>query len=194
MCAMIFKQEARASIEEKRSRFIGIGVPCCSLQEFQTTFDALKTEFATATHIAYAYRIREGDTLRIRANDAAEPSGTAGKPILNHLGGHDMINSVIFVARYFGGTKLGAGGLARAYGACAGATVRAAILIPFVIHKQLVIRIPYDQQNHTEKQLAELGAEILERTYTDCITLKLLIASEHEPSVERLNLITEAST
>ena len=188
MGEMIFKQSSRATIEEKRSRFIGVGMPCSSLTQFSAALSALAEEFPTATHITYAYRIREGDTLRMRAYDANEPSGTAGRPILNHLTGHELMNSVIFVVRYFGGIKLGAGGLARSYGACAGATIQAGEIIPLVIRQEVTIQLPYDQQNNVENLLAQIDAQILERTYTDRITMRLAVPCTQLARLAHLNL------
>ena len=189
MTEMIFKNIVRATTEEKRSRFIGIGLPCHTLAEFSTVFAELKAEFADATHIAYAYRIREGETLRVRAHDANEPSGTAGKPILNHLNGHDLMSSAILVVRYFGGIKLGAGGLSRAYGACAGAIIQAATLVPLIIRDELILLIAYDQQSIIERLLTELNADILERTYTDVITFRLALPREAMPRLAHLNVV-----
>ena len=188
---MIFQGTVRSSIEERRSRFIGVGIACHTLEAFQAVWAALKTEFADATHITYAYRIRENGALRIRAHDAAEPSGTAGRPILNHINGHDLMNSAILVVRYFGGIKLGAGGLARAYGEAARATIQAATLIPFILREEVTFSIAYDQQNQIERLLGELGAEILARTFSDRISYKITLPCGELHRIAHLRICPE---
>jgi uncharacterized YigZ family protein len=168
-----FKQPAQIELEEKKSRFIGIGLPCATLAAFEELYEQQKERFADATHITYAYRIRENGELRIRFNDAGEPSGTAGKPILAHLSGHQLINCVIFVIRYFGGIKLGAGGLVRAYSAAAGKVVEAASLVPFIEWETLFISFPYDRQQQVDYILAKTQIEIEERHYSEKVTYKI---------------------
>lgn len=134
---------------ERNSRFIAIGLPCQTVKEFRAYLSQLRDEHPHATHIAYAYKIRDQEDLRIKFSDDGEPSGTAGKPILNHLEGSDLINAAIFVIRYFGGIKLGAGGLVRAYGHAARECLSQAILEPHVEYKTLELSLAYKD----EKQL-----------------------------------------
>ena len=86
----------------------------------------LHDEHPNASHIAYAYRIKTDHGLIYRFHDAGEPTGTAGKPIFQHIEGKELINLLIAVIRYFGGVKLGAGGLTRAYGNTAKQVIEAA--------------------------------------------------------------------
>jgi uncharacterized YigZ family protein len=98
----------------KKSRFIGHISPCSSEQDALLFIRQLYQQHPNASHIVYAYRVQSPDGLICRFNDAGEPSGTAGKPIFQHLEGKQLINLVVAVIRYFGGVKLGAGGLTRA--------------------------------------------------------------------------------
>ena len=99
--------------EEKKSKFHGYMLKCTSEQEIKSTLDALKKEHKKATHICYAYRLKS--PFAEKAVDDGEPSGTAGRPILNVLQKRNLQDVCVFIVRYFGGIKLGAGGLVRAY-------------------------------------------------------------------------------
>lgn len=105
-------------LEIKKSKFYGYLFEVKSQEEVLSIFDNLKKEHKKATHICYAYKIVDGQEL-VKFNDDGEPGGTAGRPILNVIEKKNLKNVVIFVVRYFGGIKLGAGGLVRAYSKCA---------------------------------------------------------------------------
>lgn len=107
--------EKRVSLKILRSEFIGISFPVESENHFQETLEYLTKEMYDATHHCWAFRLREEDEVRDRSADAGEPSGTAGRPILQALEGADLVDSAVVVVRYYGGIKLGTGGLARAY-------------------------------------------------------------------------------
>ncbi len=98
---------------EKKSKFLGYLLPCEKLEEIEQALAALKQEHKKATHICYAYSLKA--PFLEKAVDDGEPSGTAGRPILSVLQKKGQANCCIFVVRYFGGIKLGAGGLVRAY-------------------------------------------------------------------------------
>lgn len=108
--------EARERFESKvkGSRFIATASPANSKWEAMAFIDTIKAEFFDATHNTWAYRIGY-DGLEYRSSDDGEPSGSAGKPILFAIQKHDLTDIVVVVTRYFGGTKLGIGPLARAY-------------------------------------------------------------------------------
>ena len=103
---------------EKKSKFIGYYLQCNSVEEIKEFLDKLKKEHKKATHICYAYKLFDGQEI-VKFNDDGEPGGTAGRPILNVIEKKNLNNVCVFVVRYFGGIKLGAGGLVRAYTKCA---------------------------------------------------------------------------
>ncbi len=109
-------------IIEKKSRFWGFLLECEKEEEVKTFLEELKKEHKKATHFCWACRLKT--PFCERAVDDGEPSGTAGRPILSVLQKKDLQNRAIIVVRYFGGVKLGAGGLLRAYAGTAGALVR----------------------------------------------------------------------
>lgn len=109
-------------LEIKKSKFIGLYFPVKSQDEVMEILNNLKKEHKKATHICYAYRLT--NPFSEKAFDDGEPSGTAGKPILNVLQKQDKKDSLLVVIRYFGGIKLGAGGLVRAYSKTASETLK----------------------------------------------------------------------
>ena len=113
----------RFELKVKGSRFIGYAAPAGSREIAERLVESLEKQFYDATHNCYAYRIGLGGGAVFRTSDAGEPSGTAGRPILDAIDRRKLTDTVCVVTRYFGGTKLGTGGLARAYGECAAGTL-----------------------------------------------------------------------
>jgi uncharacterized YigZ family protein len=107
-------REGRFELRERASRFLGIAVPCTSASAAKDLLARWRREFHDATHVAFAWRIGTGTDLE-RSSDAGEPSGTAGKPIALAIHSAAMSDVLVGVVRWYGGTKLGTGGLARAY-------------------------------------------------------------------------------
>ena len=103
----------QVEIIEKKSRFIGYLFNCENVEDVQNALLLLKNEHKKATHICYAYSLK--NPFLEKAVDDGEPGGTAGKPILSVIQKKGASNVCVFVVRYFGGIKLGAGGLVRAY-------------------------------------------------------------------------------
>lgn len=123
----IIMQDAQAEIEEKRSKFIANVFYVGNIEEAEEKLKSIKKKNFDARHHCYAYRIlekRESDTIAIKEkqSDDGEPNGTAGAPMLNILQKNELVNTLVVVTRYFGGTLLGTGGLVRAY---SNATIRA---------------------------------------------------------------------
>lgn len=117
------------SIEIKGSKFISFLMPSGLYQE---QMDYLRTQHPKAVHFVSAFRyLNEFDQIVEHAGDDGEPKGTSGKPTLSVLQGHDLINAAIITVRYFGGTKLGPGGLVRAYAEAANAAYAQAELVPY---------------------------------------------------------------
>lgn len=115
-------REGRSEVRERASRFLAFARECSTPESAAETVAALRREFHDATHVAFAWLIGPPESVRTRASDDGEPSGTAGRPIAASIESSGLTDVVVAVVRYYGGTKLGTGGLARAYrGAAAGA-------------------------------------------------------------------------
>lgn len=118
----MIKFDREVEVVEKKSKFLGFLLSCQTENEIKDALEFLKQEHKKATHICWAGRLKS--PFYEKAVDDGEPSGTAGRPILNVLQKKEMQDVAIFVVRYFGGIKLGAGGLVRAYSKVAGELVK----------------------------------------------------------------------
>jgi uncharacterized YigZ family protein len=164
----MFVVKSSASVEEniKKSRFIGVIRPCAGENEAFAQIKQLALLYPGASHLAYAYRIKFGAAFIYRFNDAGEPAGTAGKPIFQHLEGKNLINTLIVVIRYFGGVKLGAGGLVRAYGNSAKRVIEAAQLEPYQEWATVRLRLDYQQIQNFDFIVKKLEGQIIEKVFS----------------------------
>ncbi len=172
--------QAEYRLNEKGSKFLGWVVPAKSEAD---SFDLLAGRSRLhhdATHHCWAFRVDEMTAPVERSSDAGEPSGTAGRPILDAIRGAGMMNVLVVVTRWFGGTKLGKGGLIRAYGGCAAEAlklVETEVVIPTI---ELTVVCPYDMIGWVERTVKSLGGEISEGKYFEKVTLKLKLPVEEE--------------
>jgi uncharacterized YigZ family protein len=130
--------EFRQKIE--RSEFLGIAFPVTTEEAFMSELAAIGKKHFDATHHCWAYRLRE----RARSSDAGEPSGTAGKPILSAIEGSDLFELGVVVVRWYGGIKLGTGGLSRAYRDTAAEALRLAAPVDRYLYKRFDVTVPFD--------------------------------------------------
>lgn len=129
----------QSQTEVKKSTFISF---LCPFVEFKNLLQNLKNQHPKAVHFVYAYRIlNELNQAIENKSDDQEPKGTAGMPLLSILRAYELINAAVIVVRYFGGIKLGRGGLVKAYSEAASAVIYKAVLIPFELKKQMQISI-----------------------------------------------------
>lgn len=125
-------------IKEKKSKFIGYAYNVENEQEIKEKLETIKIEHSKATHHCYAYKLGL-DNTNFRANDDGEPTGTAGKPILNQINSLELTNCLVVVVRYFGGIKLGTSGLIDAYKLCAKET----LALTEIIEKDIQIKYQF---------------------------------------------------
>ena len=125
-----------------KSRFIGYSSPINSEEEAIDFINLIKSKHKDATHNVYAYVFGEESNIQ-RFNDDGEPSGTAGIPVLEVIKKEDLRNIVVVVTRYFGGVKLGGGGLIRAYTKGAKLGIDSGIIVDMTLHIKIKISIPY---------------------------------------------------
>lgn len=147
--------EGTATIEEKRSEFIGYAAHVQSEAEAQTFVKRIKAKHHDARHNVFAYVL--GDTVQ-RYSDDGEPQGTAGIPVLDVLRKSGITDACIVVTRYFGGILLGAGGLVRAYTAAAKAALDAAGTLTMERYAELRLRLSYADYQKLSAKLDTLGA------------------------------------
>ncbi len=139
--------EVTAKLTVKGSKFIARGAPVETTEAAENYVSAISKRFHDATHHCFAYKIGVGDRAPLRCSDAGEPSGTAGRSILQAIETKKLTNLVVVVTRYFGGVKLGTGGLVRAYSSAAFAALNQADIIPYYPKVLLSLRFPFPLTN-----------------------------------------------
>ncbi|MCD4757959.1 MAG: YigZ family protein [Arcobacteraceae bacterium] len=137
------QKEYNVTVEIKKSKFITYLFP---YEKFNDVMEKLKNEHPKARHFVYAYRyLNEFEQIVENSSDDGEPKGTSGKPSLAVMAGMDIINSGVIIVRYFGGIKLGTGGLIRAYGDAVNEVLNSATLVEYkkLIEKKLIFEYSY---------------------------------------------------
>jgi uncharacterized YigZ family protein len=167
-------REAESAVEIKRSRFIGRSFKCATAEEALAAVKRIREAGHDATHHCWAYRVGiSGEQARYDNN--GEPQGTAGPPILDVLKHHDLTNTLVAVTRYYGGTKLGSGGLVRAYGEAAKKAVEASGVIELRLVREVRAPIPYALLAPLEAYLAREGFEVASKEFGEIVILLLRI-------------------
>ena len=166
--------ESRGLYKEKGSRFIGIAIPVSSVTDVRLNLDRLRKEYHDARHHCYAYRIGK-EPFEYRYQDDGEPSGTAGKPIYGQIQSFDITNVLIVVIRYFGGIKLGTGGLIQAYKSSAKDALENGSIINKVWTSLVDIRFDYHQINEVMKIIKAENLKIVSQESTEVCRIVLEI-------------------
>jgi uncharacterized YigZ family protein len=159
--------EVAAELTVKGSKFIANAAPVETKVQAEEYVHAISKRFHDATHHCFAYKIGVGGRAAFRCSDAGEPSGTAGRPILQAIETKKFTNLVVVVARYFGGVKLGTGGLTRAYSSVALAALNHAEIIPYYPKVRLSVRFAFPQTNLVHQVLNKFRGEIVESRFDD---------------------------
>ena len=138
---------------------------------------SVRERHSGAGHHCFAYRLGPGDNA-FRVSDDGEPSGTGGQPILNHIDGASLQNVVIVVSRYFGGVKLGKGGLIRAYGGTAGDVIAAADVIAVRETSRVSVRCSYADQGAVEGVIRSAEGRVVDATFGTEVALTARVPTE----------------
>ncbi len=171
-----------------KSRFFAWAAQCDTEQQVASFLRAIANQHQSASHLAYAYRVKTAEGTIPRFSDAGEPSGTAGKPILQMLEGRDLINVCIGVIRYYGGVNLGTGGLARAYGGTAKMVLEVVQIVPFVEMQELKLTIQYNRMDELTRTLSQLKGKILDKTFDNAVHVKVCLpAAESSAFISRFS-------
>lgn len=177
-------------IIEKKSRFLATVRPVDTEEEALEFIESLKKKYWNATHNCFAYVI--GDNMEIqRFSDDKEPSGTAGKPMLEVLLGEDVHNVAVVVTRYFGGTLLGTGGLVRAYGRSVKAGLENSMVVDKIQGMQLELQTDYNGLGKVQYLLGQRKIAILDSVYTETVTVTALVPISQLEEVK--SAVTEAT-
>ena len=168
----------------KKSRFIGCIQPMPDRASAQAQVDALWQQHPGAAHICWAL-LAGGQSAAV---DDGEPGGTAGRPMLDVLRHHDLEGVQATVVRYFGGVKLGAGGLVRAYTDCVAQALLGASKVPLQRMTMLHCLVPYALEGLLRREIEAAGAQLLEVQHASLVTLQLrLPAAQADAFVQRIN-------
>lgn len=157
--------------EEKGSKFLAF---LCPFELFESTMQDLKLKHPKAVHFVYAYRyFNEFQQIVENSSDDGEPRGTSGKPVLKVLQGNELVNSAVIVVRYFGGTKLGTGGLVRAYSDSANEAIKEATLEEFEFLEVENFEVAYNELSKIEYKIAQLHLQIISKDFGEKVNIKI---------------------
>ncbi|GAB4527460.1 MAG: YigZ family protein [Anaerolineae bacterium] len=177
-------QTIRVETRVANSRFITTVGPAETVDKARAFISAIRRELPDATHHVYAFKIGYGSSVIEGMSDDGEPAGTAGPPVLSVLRGADLGDVVMVVTRYFGGTKLGTGGLVRAYGSAAQTALEALPRARKVLEHTIGLEFPYPYYERIQQLLEKHEARVREQEFSTDITLYATIP------VDRLDKFT----
>ncbi len=179
MSYQTLQKAVTARLEIKKSEFIAYAYPVTSREQAMFHVEQLREQYADARHHCWAYIIGDpNNTTSAGFDDDGEPGGTAGRPILNVLQHKAIGNVIIIVVRYFGGIKLGAGGLTRAYAGSAQAAVDEMELSPYIPMTQIQIQADFAHESQCRYVIEDLNGQIDDVTYSKQVLLDVTIAEE----------------
>lgn len=169
-------------MKEKGSKFIGFAYPVDSESDVKSRLNHLQDIHPKATHHCYAYRLGiNGENYRV--NDDGEPSGSAGLPIYNQLLAHQITNVLVVVIRYYGGTKLGVGGLVKAYKESTKFTLEEAKIITKELESKIELKFKFSQQNIIFTLLNKYDAKIISFEAEDICTIEANFKTSKKESI-----------
>ena len=175
------KKNVTTEIIINKSRFIGILMPVDNIEDINNILNNIKNEYKDATHYCYAYII---DNTK-RFNDDGEPGGTAGMPILNVIEQNNLNHVLIVVVRYFGGIKLGAGGLVRAYSKISSECIKQAKLA--ILEDGYLVSIKLNYNNIKDVDNLLKNEKIIDKNFMEDITYKVLITKNNIDLIKNLD-------
>ena len=182
---LILKNEPKAETKVKNSRFVAELHTVHTPEEAKALWKHKKETYDNGGHIVYAFTLGPQQNI-CGCSDDGEPSGTAGRPVLAVLKGSGLTNTLITIARYFGGTKLGTGGLVHAYSDAAKAVIELAETKELVPMRNVSITIPYPLYNTVLNRMAPLGFERTGEDFSDDITITGTLPEEQFPLLEKI--------
>ncbi len=176
--------QARAEIEVLNSRFLATAAPAFSVAEARAFLARIRDEFPDATHHVPAYVVGHGASVTAHCNDDGEPAGTAGRPALAVLQGSGLGDVAVVVTRYFGGTKLGTGGLVRAYGDAVRAVLEILPRAQKVATHTLRLTAPYALFERLRLAVAAHSGQILDEAFAAEVRITARFPAEQVPGFQ----------
>ena len=185
------EKETVIEFEEKKSKFIGYIKPVSTVEKAEKFIASIREIHPNATHNVPLYRVVEEGQEYFKYNDDGEPTNTAGKPMAEILNILDVYNVAIVATRYFGGIKLGAGGLIRNYAKTAKIAVNEAGIVEYKEKSLFIIDYDYEYTGEVESFLnmykKEFEIEVVEKNYSSRVTMKIKADSEIEEKLNEMN-------
>jgi uncharacterized YigZ family protein len=180
------KGYGETEIHIQRSRFIAYVDRAETEQAAMQFVESIQKKHWDATHNCYAFVVKEEIEIQ-RSSDDGEPAGTAGRPILEVIKSRKLINTVVVITRYFGGIKLGAGGLVRAYSQSASAGIQAAKEVECLLHRAVTLIIDYPAMGKVEHELRSFNFVLESPEFTDKVSWKIWVpVGQEELLVEKV--------
>ena len=174
---LTIKEKVRFKTKVQGSVFIATALPVDSAQSVEEWIGKTSAEFFDATHNCFAARIRQAQGETLKFSDAGEPRGTAGKPILSAIESENLHNVLVVVTRYFGGVKLGTGGLARAYRHAAHGALESAEKIKKLIYAEIRVTYPLTMTGKVSQVFAKFGVTVADRGFEKEAMARILVRS-----------------
>ncbi len=149
----------------KKSRFFGEATAIDNREDVKSFVADVQVRIRQATHYCYAFSLGKGDEKIDYASDAGEPTNSAGPPILTAIRSTGLTDTIVVVARYYGGINLGIGGLIRAYGACARSCLENATIETRIFYQHLKVKVPYNHIGTVVNLCKRLGGQVINIEY-----------------------------
>lgn len=162
-------------LKVNRSRFIATAIPVASRDEAESAYQKVAKSYHDATHNCFAYKIGLGEQPEFRYSDDGEPNGTAGKPIYESINHFELTDVLVVVTRYFGGVKLGTGGLLRAYRDSARAALEAADKVERILKQTVRIKFAHEQTSVVMRLLSEFELQPDNTEYGEQVAIDVAI-------------------
>ena len=187
------KAPAETLLKEQGSRFLAFAFPVSSESDIKMQLTALRKKYFDATHHCYAWMLG-ADKSKFRANDDGEPNHTAGDPILGQIRAYNLTNVLVVVVRYFGGTKLGVGGLVQAYKTASAGVLEIANIMECEVVCTFHIRYAYTSTPEVMSLVKEFDLKIQQQNFTDVGFMEInLSLRKHDDFIKRLELLKALS-
>ena len=170
----VISSSSESEIKIKGSRFIARVFPVTTRDDVERCLSDVRRIDRDASHHCTAYRVGTGDG-ETRFNDDGEPSGTAGRPIMRQIDAFELTNTLVVVTRYFGGTKLGTGGLIRAYGQAAKEVLSNARVRVVIERSEVTVEFQYADTSQAMHTIDKYDIKMIETSYSDHTTIRLAI-------------------
>lgn len=168
--------------KEKGSKFLAFAYPVDTEEQIKEILDGLRKKYYDARHHCYAYMLGKNQDI-YRANDDGEPNHSAGDPILGQIRSHQLTNVLIVVIRYFGGTKLGVGGLISAYKIAAAEAIQNNEIITAIVHSRLGVDFDYLAMNDVMKIIKDFDLQIVNQEFDNICRLEIQVREKFKALV-----------